>query len=304
MTDWPSGDREAVYIPPAVAVDAVGLDELRARLAGARVCQGLSAGEECLSQIMRKGYASEPQRAGIYTESEQQDIYGDKHRVDAARTVLADAEDVLGGLQVCWHNGRRGIRVLLTDKLDHYQQLLGAVIEPERLVVEQVSLTETELARRGKAVRAQSDQLAADGIFLTRSGNGRDGFVIEYLAADFARADQVLQNRFGDFATIRYRGASHHTFRAVPFGSWLADEDRLHVFYALPHNGEQPGACQAFETETAVVVALTIKDCRGAKTLIGGFSASHATAQLREPLGNRHVIDDAHNRARQHWTQA
>jgi hypothetical protein len=113
-----------------------------------------------------------------------------------------------------------------------------------------------------------------------------------------------MQDRFGDFATIRYGGASNHTFRPFPFGSWLAEEDRLHVFYGLPRNGEQPGACQAFETETAVVVALTIKDWRGAKTLVGGFSASYATVQLREPLGLRAVIDDAHNCARPHWRKA
>jgi hypothetical protein len=49
-------------------------------------------------------------------------------------------------------------------------------------------------------------------------------------------------------------------------------------------------------------VSLTIKDWRGAKTLVGGFIASHATVQLREPLGDRSVIDGADNRARPHRT--
>ena len=137
---------------------------------------------------------------------------------------------------------------------------------------------------------------------MTRSGTGIEGFEIEYLAADFERADRVLQDGFGDFATIRYRGASNHTLRVWPFGSWLAEDDRLHVFYAMPRNGERPGGCQVFETESMVVVSLTIKDWRGAKTLVGGFIASHATVQLREPLGDRSVIDDADNRARPHRT--
>ena len=72
------------------------------------------------------------------------------------------------------------------------------------------------------------------------------------------------------------------------------------MFYGLPRNGERPGCCEAFETESAVIVSLRILDLRGAKTLVGGFIASHATIQLRAPLGNRSVIDDAENRPRPH----
>jgi hypothetical protein len=302
MAQWPGPDEPAVYVPSVEPSTPMTRGELRARLAGARIRSGLPVSEEILSQIMAAGYAADPERAEIYTASEQQDIDGDNERVDRARAVLSDAEDVLGGLQVCWTGGRRGIRVLLTGDRDRYRRLLAAVIDPERLVIDAATVTEAELARRGEKVRAQSEQLAADGIILTRSGTGVEGFVIEYLAADFERADRVLHDRFGDFATIRYRGASNHTFRAFPFGSWLAEGDRLHVFYALPRNGEQPGGCQVFETESAVVVALTIKDWRGAKTLVGGFIASHETVQLRDPLGVRSVIDDAENRARPHWT--
>jgi hypothetical protein len=302
VAEWPGSDQQAVYVPSVDPPAPVAADELRARLASARIRSGLTVDEEILSQIMAEGYAADPGRARIYTASEQEDIYGDNERLDRARAVLSNAEDVLGGLQVCWTSGRRGIRVQLTGERAHYRRLLSEVIDPARLVIDTATLTETELARRGEEVRAHSEQLAADGIILTRSGSGAEGFVIEYLAADFERADRVLHDRFGDFATIRYRGASNHTFRVLPFGSWLAEDDRLHVFYGLPRNGERPGGCQAFETESVVVVSLTVKDWRGAKTLVGGFIASHATVQLREPLGDRSVIDDADNRARPHWT--
>jgi hypothetical protein len=303
MSDWPAGDREAVFVTPALVSVPVGFEELRARLAGARAREGLPADDESLSQIMSEGYVSEPERSGIYTASERHDIYGDNERLEAARAVLTGAEDVFGGLQICWCDGHRGIRVLLTGELDRYRRLLSHVIDPERLIVEQVALTEAELARRGHEVRAQSEQLATQGIFVTRSGKRLEGFVIEYLAADFTRAERIMQDRFGDFAKIRYCGATNHTFRPFPFGSWLAEEDRLHVFYGLSRNGERSGGCQVLETETAVVVALMVKDWHGAKTLVGGFRASHETVQLREPLGDRAVIDDAHNRARPHWTQ-
>jgi hypothetical protein len=302
MAEWPGSDQQAVYVPSVEPPAPLGRDVLRARLATARIRSGLAASEEILSQIMTAGYAADPERVGIYTASEQQDIDGDSERVDRARAVLSDAEEVLGGLQVCWTGGRRGIRVLLTGERDRYWRQLAEVIDPERLVIDAAILAEAELARCGEEVRAQAEQLAADGIILTRSGTRVEGFVIEYLAADFERADRVLHDRFGDFATIRYQGASNHTFRAFPFGSWLAEGDRLHVFYALPRNGERPGGCQVFETDAAVIVSLTVKDWRGAKTLVGGFIASHATVQLREPLEDRSVIDDAENRARPHWT--
>src|SRR5581483_7560869 len=204
----------------------------------------------------------------------------------------------------CWRDGRRAVRVLLTGEQDRYTRLLSGVIDPDRLVIDTAAFTDAELRRRSEQVSAESKQLAADGIFLTGFGTGLDGFVIQYVAANFARADRVLHDMFGDFATIHYRGASNHTFRDFPFGSWLAEGDRLHVFYGLPHNGERPAGCQAFETESAVIVSLTILDWRAAKTLVGGFFPSHATVWLREPLGDRSVIDNAENRARPHWTQA
>jgi hypothetical protein len=45
-----------------------------------------------------------------------------------------------------------------------------------------------------------------------------------------------------------------------------------------------------------------IKDRRGWKTFVGGFTPSHATIALARPLGGRVVIDDSANRARPHWT--
>jgi hypothetical protein len=303
MQKWPSGDHEAVYVPPARASGPESDVETRARIAGARIRQGLAVSDEILSQIIA-GQSSRSTASSMFTAAEEDDIYSDNDRVARAREVLAGAEDVLGDLQVCWHHGRRGVRVLLTGEHDRYRRLLSQVIDPERLVIESAKATKVELRARQRDVMAQVEQLAEQGIFLTQHGTGLDGFEIAYLAADHARAERVLHDRFGAFATTRYDGASNHTFRPMPFGSWLADDDRLHLFYGLPRNGERPGGAQVFETEHAVIVALTIVDWRGAKTLVGGFIASHTTVQLRAPLGDRVVIDDSENRSRPHWTQA
>ncbi|MGO9959647.1 MAG: hypothetical protein ACLP50_27345 [Solirubrobacteraceae bacterium] len=64
--------------------------------------------------------------------------------------------------------------------------------------------------------------MADQGIFLTRHCVGIDGLAIEYLAADEQRAERVLEDRFGEFATLRYRGGSNHTFRPFPLpAGWL-----------------------------------------------------------------------------------
>lgn len=304
MGDWPGTDRDAVYVPPAQPPVLPSDAEVRARIAGARIQQGLPVSDEILARIIAGGSQSGPGGPGMFTEAEQEDIYGDNDRVGQARAVLADAEHVLGGVQVCWRNGRRGVRVLLTGEQDRWRQLLSEVIEPDRLVIGSAEASEREVRAREQEVRAQVEQLAEQGIFLTRHGTGLEGFEISYLAFDDERADRVLRDRFGDFATIHYDGASNHTFRPVAFGSWLAHEDQLHLFYGLPRNGERPAGGQVFETERAVIVAVMILDWRGAKRLIGGFIPSHATVQLRDPLGDRVVIDDAANRTRSHWTQA
>jgi len=164
--------------------------------------------------------------------------------------------------------------------------------------------TEHDLRDLQERVHKQSDDLKAHGIFLSRTGVGVEGFKIDYQAWDPEAAEKTLRERFGDMPVLHWRGASNHTFKPFPFGSWLAQDRRLVLFYGLPHNGEAPGSCQAFEDETSVVVSLTIKDRLGAKTLIGGFTPSHARIELSQQLDNRIVIDASANRARPHWTRA
>lgn len=65
----------------------------------------------------------------------------------------------------CWVEGRRGVRVLLTGEQDRYRRLLSEVIDPDRLVIDIVKLTEAQLRDRERAVRAQAEDLAADEIF-------------------------------------------------------------------------------------------------------------------------------------------
>jgi hypothetical protein len=126
----------------------------------------------------------------------------------------------------------------------------------------------------------------------------------EYFAADPDCATHVLHDRVASFAELDYKGASRYVVRAHPFGSWDAEGNLRHVFYALPHNGERPAACTATELDDSVLVALTILDWRGAKTLLGGFTPTRGTIQLRSPLEDRVVIDNSANVVRPHWRTA
>ncbi len=174
----------------------------------------------------------------------------------------------------------------------------------ERVVVHGARFTEQRLREFQQRVSADASGLSEQGIFITRCVPEPDGLTVHYFAADQKRADELLRDRYGAFAIIRYDGGSRYALSPHPFGSWLADGDTLHVFYALPRNGERPGGCTVAEFEDSVIVALTILDWRGAKTLVGGFTPLHATVKLRSPLGARAVIDNSENSARPHWTAA
>jgi hypothetical protein len=100
------------------------------------------------------------------------------------------------------------------------------------------------------------------------------------MAADPEAAEHIFRVRFGEIVRPCWQGASRaHRFTAFPFGSWLCEENRLTVFYGLPHNGELAGDCQAFETDREVIVSLRVLVPRGARTFIGGFKPSYARSE-------------------------
>jgi len=163
------------------------------------------------------------------------------------------------------------------------------------------TLSERELRARQERIQRHGSELAAHGVYIF--GYSAAGEV-RYFSFDQERAELLLRQCFGADARFRYLGASRRVLRPHPFGSWLADRRALHLFYALGHNGEQPGGCVVAEREDCVIVSLTNVDWLGAKTLIGGFIPSQATVMLEAELGDRPVIDNFDNRARPHWKTA
>jgi hypothetical protein len=158
-----------------------------------------------------------------------------------------------------------------------------------------------ELRARQERLQRHQSQLAEEGVYgLGYSASGD----LRYFAMDQQRAESLLAQHFGSDAGLRYLGASMHALRPHPFGSWQAEDQALHLFYALPNNGEEFAGCIATEREDCVIIALSVVDWLGYKTLIGGFTPSHVTVMLDTELGARPVIDNFDNRVRPHWKTA
>lgn len=163
------------------------------------------------------------------------------------------------------------------------------------------AVSEVNMRGRHERVQRHHEELAAEGVYVfgyTATGE------LRYFSTDQEKGERLLLQRFGAGTALRYLGALRRNLRAHPFGSWLADGLNLHVFYALPHNGEEFAGCVAVEDDDYVLVSLMIVDWLGMKTLIGGFTASHATVTLGNELGGRPVIDNFNNHRRPHWTTA
>jgi hypothetical protein len=299
-SEWPPDDVAAIYEVPRERATPETPIEQRAQLAAERVRDGMPVSDALLDAVLAE--LERDPSLGSMTETEYAEYYASTERAGAAREVLEAFGDVFGDLSHDRRDGRDVVRVRVTAKLEDVRAALVERLGAEFVVVERAAITEAEGDALTDRVFEQRDALKAEGVFVTGGSHDADGAQITYFAADQARAEALLRERFGDAIHPRYQGAGLHRFRPFPFASWHADGKRLHVFYALPLNGERPGGCLAHETDDSVTVALLIRDWRGWKTLVGGFTPAHATVALTRPLDGRVVIDDSVNQARPHWT--
>ena len=306
MSVWPQGDDATVYEPPQAPPVAPSAIEIKAQLAAARVREGLPAGESELEDVLAQRASDDPWlQQTMFTRAEHEEMDAEFFVDERVQELLQDDEGVLLRREVGWQNGRRVLTIYLSDDQDDIRRRLVEAVGTDRLKFGSARFTVEETERRTQAIWDESDDLEAAGIQLTGSGARPSGEItVDFTAADPDRAEQVLRERFGEIVQPHWQGGTAtHTFRAFAFGSWLCEDDRLTVFYGLPHNGERFGGCQTFETDRTVVVSLQILAPRGWSTLIGGFTPSHVTVRLERPLEQRLVIDDSANRARPHWTQ-
>ena len=306
MSAWPHNDEAAVYEPPQLSPAEPSAIDVKAQLAAARVREGLPAGESELEDVLAQRTSSDPWlQQTMFTRAEHEEMDAELSADEKVQELFHDNEDVLLRREVGWRDGRRVRTVYLSDGQDDIRRQLIEVVGTDRLNFRSAKYTAGETQLTTQAIWDAKDELEAAGVQLTGSGARPSGEItVDFTAADPEAGEQLLREWFGEIVRPHCEGGTAtYTFRAFAFGSWLSEENRLTVFYGLPHNGERFGGCQVFETDHAVVFLLQILAPRGWSTLIGGFAPSHATVRLERPLGQRVVIDDSANRARPHWTQ-
>jgi hypothetical protein len=153
-----------------------------------------------------------------------------------------------------------------------------------------------------RARQSRPAALREAGIELSHWGTAEEGVELNYFAADRETAHRFLGERYPPHVRLNWIGPARMAEEPQPFGSWVIDGTQLTVFYPLPANEERPGSCTVEEYPDRVVVSLSILAPQGMNTTIGGFTPSHATVDLKEPLGRRTVIDAAHDLPRPQWT--
>lgn len=286
MSAWPQCDNAAVYEPPQAPSLAPSPIEIKARLAAARVREGLPAGESDLEDVLARRASDDPWlQETMFTRAEGEEMDAEFFVDEKVQELLHDDEGVLLRREVGWQNGRRVLTIYLSDDQGDVRRRLVEAVGTDRLSFKPAKFTVEETERKMQAVWDARDELEAAGIQLIGSAAKPSGEIsVEFMAADPTTAEQILHERFGKIVEPQWQGGTAtHTFRAFSFGSWLCEDEHLTVFYGLPHNGERFGGCQAFETDRAVVVSLQILAPRGWSTLIGGFKPSHATLARDRP---------------------
>jgi hypothetical protein len=306
MPVWPPENHTPIYQPPRAPLAAPSTIESKAQLAAARVREGLPAGETELEDVLARRASDDPWlQQTMFTRAEGEEMDAELLVDEKVQELVGDNEGVLLHREVGWQNGRRVRAIYLSDDQEDIRRTLVEAVGTDRLNFRSAKFTVEDTERTTHRIWNERDDLEAAGIHLIGSSAEPSGEItVDFAASEPDIAEQLLRERFGEIVHPRWTGATAtHTFRAFAFGSWLCEDDRLTVFYGLPHNGEHFGSCQAFETERAVIVSLQILVPRGWQTAIGGFTPSHATVRLERPVGERVVIDDSANRVRSHWTQ-
>jgi hypothetical protein len=183
-----------------------------------------------------------------------------------------------------WVDGRRVVIVPVKADLQHYQELLSAELGSDRIIVTAAEHSEQELADLSDRIGEDIAALREAGIELSHWGTAEEGVELNYFAADRETAHRFLGERYPPHVRLNWIGPARMAEEPQPFGSWVIDGTQLTVFYPLPANEERPGSCTVEEYPDRVVVSLSILAPQGMNTTIGGFTPSHATVDLKEPL--------------------
>jgi hypothetical protein len=301
---WPGRRDFAAYLPPVKEQPPQAEHRLIDDVASQRTEAGLPVDPESVRRAIqnseRRGY---PLPGLFYTPEEEYESETVDHQLAAFAEALAiDAGAEVGQVAWCWRNGKRAVEVSVKNDVERYRRLLTASLGSDRVIVKSAHYSERELGELCERIGEDMAELGELGIQLAIWGPSEDSVEVAYFAVDRERAGRLLIERYGAAIVPKWLGPSSVAEQPQPFGSFVSEGTQLTVFYPLSHNGVQPGNCVAQELPDRVIVSLTVLVPHGAQTLVGGFKPADATVQLAEPLGQRTVIDAAHDLPRPQWT--
>jgi hypothetical protein len=300
---------KAFFPPPPAAEDPGGwppptraVAKARAREARLRE-RGLAVDDATLERVADVIMDPAYEDVGFYYTAGERD---DELPIGLPEVVdeYLDARPAInGGVEFGWRDGRQTLFVGIVGDLEPHRAPLGEM-GGDRVVLETRRRTVAELDAIAERVAADVPELAAAGLeveprcILPRPDRG----VVRVLVvggSDEPAVAELFAARYGPAVDVMWLGPSR--LREVPraFGSWTAEGRRVRVFFGIDHNGEQRGNARVVEeTGERVAIEVTCLEPVGMVTLIGGFQPLHADLDLRDPVGDRAVIDASSGVAR------
>jgi hypothetical protein len=301
---WPQREDYDAFHAPRLETQPPPERPLEERAIEQRREHGLPIDPETIRRAVDYSQQPDYMLPGLFVtpEEEAQENSFDNELASHVEATLMDAGPKVGHVELCWLEGaRRGVRITVKSDVERWQQVLDKELGSDRIVVGKAKYSQREQYALQNRIGDDYEELAKLGIEWSSIGPGDDGVEVCYFSRDPERADRLLRERYGPAVIPRCIGPSAMAVRPQPFGSWIAQKNKLTVFYPLSHNGEQPGSCKAEEHSDRVIVSLAILVPRGVVTAVGGFKPSYATVELKTEVGDRQVIDAAHNLPRPEW---
>jgi HEAT repeats len=293
---------KAFFPPPPAAEDPGGwppptraVAKARAREARMRE-RGLAVDDAALERVADVIVDPAYEDVGFYYTAEELDDELPIGLPEVVDEYLAARPAINGGVEFGWRDGRQTLFVGIVGDLEPHRAPL-AEMGGDRVVLETRARTVGELEAIAERLAADVPELAAADLeveprcILPCPGRGVVRVLVVGGSDERAVADLFVA-RYGPAVEVMWLGPSR--LREVPraFGSWTGEGRRVRVFFGIDHNGEQRGNARVVEeTGERVVIEVTCLEPVGMVTLIGGFQPLHADLELRDPVGDRAVID-------------
>lgn len=196
-----------------------------------------------------------------------------------------------GGVWMGWRDGRRMLCVGLVGDADSHKAALSR-LGGDRVAFEPVPRTVRELDALQDRISADVRKLDAEGFRLLSSmPDPQRGVVRVDLVGgdDAAAAQRHLAARYGEAVAVAWHGPSRYREVPHPFGSWTSEGRLLRVFFGFDR-GERRGSARVIE-ESGERIVIALSCLRPVGTVFADPGRHHADVELREPVGDRVVID-------------